>query len=275
MNHLPLNRQPDADAAHLDHPPARSRTRRRTGAAAVGLALALAALPTLAGDEPAGGIAAGATVPRFMLPVVNKDTFKTSRKWGPNKWVGQSAKPKDKKKVMIMSFFATWCEPCKKEMPELVRLYETYGDQGLGVMLVSIDERKEREKLSAFAKDKALPFPVVHDAWGVVARRYKYPGRLPYLVMASGDGKVTSSHVGYAEDFKDELEKLVTQRLGVAPAAKSADDAKPADAKSADAKADEAKAGDEETVDKGNKAKKGKSKKRRKRRRRKSKKGDG
>jgi thiol-disulfide isomerase/thioredoxin len=249
---------PDATVLLVDPSPKRARTRATTGATVLGLALALAALPTLAGDEPAGGIAAGAAVPRFMLPVVNVDTFTTARKWGPNKWVGQTAKPDEKKKVMIMSFFATWCEPCKKEMPELVRLYQTYGDKGLGVMLVSIDERKEREALSAFTKEKALPFPVVHDAWGVVARRYKYPGRLPYLVMASGDGKVTSSHVGYAESFKDDLEKMVTERLGIAPAPKPTEEATPAD-EGGDDKAATAEEGDDKD-DK--KKKKGKKKKR-------------
>ena len=186
-----------------------------TTTAAVGTALLLSVGPAIAKSDAAEGIGPGTPMPRFMLPVVNPDTFQLGRKWGPNKWIGDTANPEDKKKVMIMSFFATWCEPCKKEMPELVRLYEKYREQGLGVMLVSIDERPQREALTSFAKEKALPFPVVHDAWGVVARRYKYPGRLPYLVMASADGKVTSAHVGYAETFKDELEKMVRSRLGL------------------------------------------------------------
>jgi thiol-disulfide isomerase/thioredoxin len=160
--------------------------------------------------EEASGLAAGAAAPEFTLPVVN--SFKeTSRKWGPSKWM----KGDDSKKMVMVSFFATWCEPCKKEMPELVRLYEAYKDQGLGVMLVSIDKGKDkRDEVVALAEENKVPFPVVHDRFQVVARRYRAE-RLPYMLMLGPDGVVKTVHVGYTEEIKASLEDEVRGHLGL------------------------------------------------------------
>lgn len=174
--------------------------------------------PPLAATDEASGLTAGTSVPRFMLPVVNQDAFKEAKKWGPNKWVGQGADTT--KKLMIMSFFATYCEPCKKEMPELVRLYNSYGKDGLGVMLVSIDKgRDKREELATLSAANDVSFPVVHDAFQVVARRYKAE-RLPYMLMVGPDGVIKTVHVGYTEEMKNELENEVRGHLGLPPVAK-------------------------------------------------------
>ena len=116
-----------------------------------------------------------------------------------------------------MSFFATYCEPCKKEMPELSRLYDTYKDQGLGVMLVSIDKGDEqRQTIIDLAKENKVAFPVMHDRYQVVARRYAAE-RLPYMLMLDPTGTVKVVHVGYTEDLKANLENEVRGHLGLEP----------------------------------------------------------
>jgi thiol-disulfide isomerase/thioredoxin len=116
-----------------------------------------------------------------------------------------------------MSFFATYCEPCKKEMPELSRLYDTYKDQGLGVMLVSIDKGDEqRQTIIDLAKENKVAFPVMHDRYQVVARRYAAE-RLPYMLMLDPTGTVKVVHVGYTDDLKANLENEVRGHLGLEP----------------------------------------------------------
>lgn len=172
------------------------------------------------------GLKPGTLAPSFMLPVVN--SFKESeRRFGPDKWTGRAEQPK---KLVIMSFFATYCEPCKKEMPELVRLYDSYKDQGLGVMLISIDKGdSERDTVVQLAEENKVAFPVLHDRFQVVARRYDAE-RLPYMLMLGPDGVVKQVHIGYTEELKDNLENEVRAGLGLPPLPKS-DEVASADAK--------------------------------------------
>lgn len=166
--------------------------------------------------EPEAGLKPGTAVPRFNLPVVNE--WDEQRKWGPHKWMGTKAK--EKKKLVVMSFFATYCDPCKEEMPELVRLYDKYKDQGLGVMLVSIDKNKDeegnlnRDKVVALANANKVSFPVLHDRFNIVARKYEAV-RLPYMLMVGPDGKVRKAHVGYTDELKKSLENEIRAELGL------------------------------------------------------------
>ncbi len=124
------------------------------------------------------GLKPGVLAPPFQLRVVNDDVFvppviKTGPlapkqlRWGPGRWTGDA--PDEKKKLVIMSFFATYCAPCKKEMPELSRLYDTYKDQGLGVMLISIDKGKEQlDEIIGLAKENNVSFPVLHATTQIV-----------------------------------------------------------------------------------------------------------
>lgn len=184
-----------------------------------GLAALTIAPATVTGTENAvaqGALPVGTEVPAFMLPVINDFQVdgKAQRRFGPGKWVGD----KPQKKLLMMSFFATWCEPCKKEMPELARLYSKYKDDGLGVMLVSIDKGKEkRSEVLELANSKNVTFPVVHDRFQVVARRY-YTSKnisLPYMLIVDANGKVKQVHSGFTEEMKESLEAEVVKELGL------------------------------------------------------------
>lgn len=204
----------------------------------------LVLLALVAGSAEAGeaatpttdGLAPGTLAPTFLLPIVNDFTppapaagngLLASKRatWGPAKWTGD--KPDEARKLVLMSFFATYCEPCKKEMPELARLYDAYKDQGLGVLLVSIDKPEEvddggkkrdrkRDEIVALAQQNNVRFPVVHDRFQIVARKYGAE-RLPYMLMLDGAGTVKVVHVGYTEELKANLEAEVRQHLGLPP----------------------------------------------------------
>jgi thiol-disulfide isomerase/thioredoxin len=168
-----------------------------------------------ANDAPVSeGLKAGTAAPQFMLPVVND--FTGGKKWGPGKWTA-GAPIADAKRLVIMSFFATYCDPCKKEMPELARIYEKYKGDGLGVMLVSIDKGDEqKQQIIELAKLHKVTFPVMHDRFQVVARRYAAE-RLPYMLMLDASGNVRQVHIGYTDEVKAGLENEVRGHLGMAP----------------------------------------------------------
>lgn len=174
--------------------------------------VALAALGLLA----AATIPTGSLAEQFTLKVVNVDTVE-QRIFALGHLVGEA--PKTPKKIVVLSFFATYCEPCKRELPLLQALYERYADKGLGVLVVSIDKDKDvpggaAEAVDALAKEHKLSFPVLHDRFNIVAKRYGVE-KLPCLYLIDGEGKVALTNVGYTDDFSETLTKEVQTRLGL------------------------------------------------------------
>lgn len=126
------------------------------------LAAAALAVPVLARASDEGGaerIVVGANVESldvsFWLPVLNREAAGTI-KAGPALLVG--AEPEDPDaKVVVLSFMTSWCEPCKKEMPELQKLHEKYKDRGLRIVGVDIVVPKGDEEPKPGKAEKAAP----------------------------------------------------------------------------------------------------------------------
>jgi peroxiredoxin len=74
-------------------------------------------------------------------------------------------------KVVLVNIWATWCGPCKREIPSLDRLYQLRKDKGFEVVAVSVD-RASTSKVASFVADYQMSFPVVHDAQGEVGNKY-------------------------------------------------------------------------------------------------------
>jgi peroxiredoxin len=112
-----------------------------------------------------------------------------------------------KGKVIVLDFWATWCPPCKAEIPGFVELQEAYGSQGLQVVGVSVDDPVD--KLPPFATEFKMNYPVLvglgrddlQDAYGPM-------WGIPTTFLISRDGKICRKHSGmvgkeqYEEDIK-------------------------------------------------------------------------
>jgi thiol-disulfide isomerase/thioredoxin len=113
-----------------------------------------------------------------------------------------------KGKVVIVNFWATWCGPCKIEIPDFVKLYAEYKDKGLVIVGISIDDSPE--KLKAFMGEYKMNYPVlqmtpeVESAWGPF---YGYPTSL----VVARDGSICTKHLGPAthEQFEKEIKGLL------------------------------------------------------------------
>jgi len=77
--------------------------------------------------------------------------------------------------VTLVNIWATWCIPCRTEMPAMERLYQLYGPKGFRIAAVSIDEGSV-EDIRAFAKEFNLTFDILHDATGEIQRSYQTTG---------------------------------------------------------------------------------------------------
>lgn len=115
--------------------------------------------------------------------------------------------------VVIVDFWASWCEPCAEEMPVLERLYTTYRGQGLRVVGVSQD--RTADNMRSFLNDHSVSFPIVHDASHAVAGRYE-PPRMPTSYIVDRSGVVRHVHAGYrsgdARTMEREVRALLQQR---------------------------------------------------------------
>ena len=96
-------------------------------------------------------------------------------------------------KPVVLNFWATWCAPCRKEMPQFVQAYDRYKDQGLVVLAVNLQEGKGI--VQPFASDFGIKFPIGIDRDGSVGDRYRLLG-LPTTVFIDRDGVVRSLFTG-------------------------------------------------------------------------------
>jgi len=113
-----------------------------------------------------------------------------------------------KGKVVLLNFWATWCGPCKSEIPSFVELYSKYKDRGLVIVGVSIDDSPEQ--LQAFMKEYRMNYPVlqlkpeVEDFWGPF---YGYPTTF----VIARDGSICTKHLGpmTKEQSEQEIKALL------------------------------------------------------------------
>ena len=98
-----------------------------------------------------------------------------------------------KGKVVLVDFWATWCDPCKAEIPELVKLQATLGPKGFVILGVSMDE--EPELVAPFAKRAGINYPVLLNGGETPPKGWVVPG-LPTAYLIGRDGTVLSRQFG-------------------------------------------------------------------------------
>ena len=105
-----------------------------------------------------------------------------------------------KQKVVVVNVWATWCVPCREEMPDLLKLRREYKDHGLTLLLVSGDFGSEREQATAFLSEQGVDFPTYiktgDDMAFINAFDPKLSGALPATFIYDGQGKLRHALLG-------------------------------------------------------------------------------
>jgi len=152
------------------------------------------------GSPPGSGAASlgadGKMAPDFVLQSIDDKTVRLADFRG---------------KAVLLNFWATWCSPCKIEMPWFVELQRQYGPEGLQVLGVAMDEAS-KEDIAKFAKDMGVNYPIligkesVGDAYGGVQF-------LPTTYFIGRDGKVVAHEFGLKSrsEFEDNIKKALGQ----------------------------------------------------------------
>lgn len=91
--------------------------------------------------------------------------------------------------VVVLNIWATWCGPCRVEMPSIEALHRSLGPKGLKIVAVSIDDPGSEETIRAFAKEYGLTFEILHDPSGKIRTLYQTTG-VPETFVIGRDGVI-------------------------------------------------------------------------------------
>ncbi len=121
-----------------------------------------------------------------------------------------------KGKVVLLNFWATWCPPCKAEMPDMESLYGKMKDSGFTILAISSnDGRETRKKVEDFVKDNGYTFPTAFDDSGSVVPSFYRTGSIPTSYLLNTEGKVIARLVGMYQwdtpEMNSVLKKLAAQ----------------------------------------------------------------
>jgi cytochrome c biogenesis protein CcmG/thiol:disulfide interchange protein DsbE len=175
-------------------PPSRRRLWIAVGAVVV---VALAAGGYFFGSSDTGGRQSGegGIAPDFALPEVRGD--------------GEVALADVRGKPVVVNFFAAWCVPCRKEMPDFQAVSSRLGDR---VAFLGVDHQDNRDAARQLLADTGVRYPTGYDPDGTVAERYALFG-MPTTLFISPDGRLLEKHTG--ELSEDKLEEAITRLFGI------------------------------------------------------------
>ena len=114
-------------------------------------------------------------------------------------------------KVLLVNFWATWCPPCREELPSLKSLQEKYGDEGFSVLGVSIDKGGSK-MVSRFVRKTQLNYPVVLGDSSLGKGFGGFFG-VPASFLVDRSGMVVKSYAGYVshEQLEEDIQKILTR----------------------------------------------------------------
>jgi thiol-disulfide isomerase/thioredoxin len=117
-------------------------------------------------------------------------------------------------KVVFLNFWATWCIPCREEMPALEQLHQTYQSQDLAIL--SIDLKESADQVKAFFQKHSLSFPALLDQNGSVFRDYLVSG-MPTTYLIGRDGTLLARGVGGRDWTRAEALQLIQELIQAMP----------------------------------------------------------
>lgn len=116
-----------------------------------------------------------------------------------------------KGQVVLLNVWATWCGPCRTEMPSIEALHKALGPKGLHVVAVSIDDPGKADDIRKFARDFGLTFEILHDSTQAIQQAYQTTG-VPETFIIAADGTIRKKVIA-ASDWNSEPNRALITRL--------------------------------------------------------------
>jgi peroxiredoxin len=160
----------------------RARTASRTSAEPTSLApittepniTEVVVIHTTTPGPPPEGVDVGLTAPDFTLNTIDGEPLTLSSLRG---------------KTVLLNFWATWCPPCREEMPAFQKVYEEFKDDDFTIVSITDEAGSELDKVFAFREEYGLTFTILLDEYGTINERY-YIYALPRTLLLTPEGVV-------------------------------------------------------------------------------------
>lgn len=140
---------------------------------------------------------AGDQAPEYAAPSLDGDTISLASLRGS---------------AVMLNVWATWCAPCREEMPGLQALHERFSGDGLRVIGVSVDNRGAERAIREFADGLGITFTLLHDPADLVARRFRTTG-VPETFLIDAGGRIVHRWIGRFEPEADDVIARVSAAL--------------------------------------------------------------
>ena len=122
-----------------------------------------------------------------------------------------------KGKVVVLDFYATWCEPCRAETPHLVRLQNEFGPKGFQVIGLNVGGDEDREKVPAYAKEFNIQYPLAYPDDDLVTKYLSDNENIPQSFIFDRNGNLLKRFVGYSSRSAVELDTIIKSAVESAP----------------------------------------------------------
>src|SRR2546425_6085645 len=139
----------------------------------------------------------GMTAPNFSVPDLQGKTQRLTDYRG---------------KVVFLNFWATWCKPCKEEMPSMQVLWDNLKNQDFKMLAVSMDRVTTTKDIPSFVENLKLAFPILTDSWGQTDKRYKLMG-VPETYIIDQNGVLREKVIGPRDWTRRESIETIVQLL--------------------------------------------------------------
>jgi thiol-disulfide isomerase/thioredoxin len=170
------------------------------------IVLAAAALVTAVLPLGEGEARVGARLPSFTLPAIPGGS--TSGRFDASEYIGE--------KPMAILFWATWCQPCRQELPFYQALYQRYREQGLVVVAISMDNSNSLGQAGPTVRRLGLSFPVVSDLDTSTITRLNPRRAAPFSIWVDHRGRITREHEGFSMSEREEIGRGIARLVRAA-----------------------------------------------------------
>ena len=109
-------------------------------------------------------------------------------------------------KAVLVNFWATWCPPCREEIPGLIRLQEKF--KGRSFTILGVDAGESQKKVSSFAEKAGINYPVLLDSNMAVTEKFKVFG-IPTSYLVASDGRFLGEYHSYSSELVEDVEKAL------------------------------------------------------------------